>query len=322
MTQLTAINLDVLQRFARLHQGGRLAHAYLFSGPAGTGKFDTALGVARLLNCEAPTADGQFCDDCPPCRKIASGNHPDVWIATAEPGESIKIATVRELIGRVPFRPFEAAQKIFIVDGVERLTADAGNALLKTLEEPTNHSLLILTSSVPERNLGTIVSRCHPVRFFALPRRRLAEQLSRDSGLPSEAAAFLAGYTEGCPVRARDLAAADFVGRKNEIVDNIALGRNNGEYLKKELGDRARTREVLDVLLTWFRDLLLIKGGGEPGRAVHADRQRDLERQAARYSFDQLQEIIRRNVHTLRLWGDNLNVKIPMQTLTESIWEN
>ncbi len=137
------MNETILKRFAKLLVANRLAHAYLFVGPQGLGKSEAALSVAKLVNCERN--DGTFCDECSSCRRITSGNHPDIYRLDRGEEETIKIEQVRELLSRTAFRPFEARRKVFIIKNIEDLTTEAGNALLKTLEEPTASNLLLLT---------------------------------------------------------------------------------------------------------------------------------------------------------------------------------
>ncbi len=308
------LNASVLQRFLRLRRSGRLAHAYLLTGPAGSGKLTTAMAVARLIVCEAPDAGGAPCDRvCSACRRVDSGNYPDVVLLKSEDGRTIKIAGVRELINRMPLRPFEAACKVFIIRNIEELTLEGANALLKTLEEPANNTLLILTSSVPEKTLETIRSRCHQIPFLPASTGQVAAALMAECSLSEEEARFLSGFSRGCLTLARRGHEEGLLERKNEIIDNVILRRNNESYLKTLLADKDRLREALDVLLTWFRDVLLIKSGAGEEWCMHADRLADLRRSSARYSAGQIDGILFRITDAFRLLGENLNVKIPMQ---------
>ena len=159
------INASVVRRFSRLAANRRLAHAYLLVGPADCGKTQTALSLAQLVNCESETH--KPCGQCAACRKIASGNHPDVHVIGNDEMDSIKIEDIRFLLGRAHLMAYEGKTKVFIIRNIERMTLDAANALLKTLEEPAANTLMILTTSVLEANLDTIKSRCHIVKFFS-----------------------------------------------------------------------------------------------------------------------------------------------------------
>ena len=320
-TQSVVINQDVLQRFIKLAERNRLAHAYLFIGPQSSGKSQTALAVAKLMNCDTPPeGHAVFCDACPSCRKIDSGNHPDVTVIETESSQVIKIAQIRELITRSQLRPYEARKKVYIIKEVEHLSPEGSNAILKTLEEPVKDSVFILTTAVPERILGTVKSRCHSIHFFPLGQDTLAQEL-RDSDFPDEDSAhFYAFYSEGCAGKARSLHEAGFLLRKNEVVDQIVFQRDSEAYLKTLLADKEKTHEALDVLLSWFRDIVLMKQGVGHQRVAHRDRRTDLVQAKQQYTIHQLFAIIDEIVQTKRLLHENLNVKIAFYILRDKIW--
>jgi DNA polymerase-3 subunit delta' len=305
------VNPAVVKRFETLMKYKRLGHAYLFVGPQGIGKAETALAVAALA------IDG----DETTAKRIAAGNHPDVHvISKGEEESAISIDRIRDLIVRMQMKPFEAPCQVAVIKNVEELSTEAGNALLKTLEEPTPNSLLILTTAVPERNLGTIRSRCQTVYFFPLSKDKLAAQLKKDYAIEESATRFLTFFSEGNPGKARRLKETDFISRKNELIDNVLFERNSDAFLKDILTDKEQTKELLDVLLSWFRDVLLLKAGDIEENTVHADRIKDLRQASQRYSFEELESIIEQIVTTTQLLGDNLNVKIPVSLLRERIW--
>ena len=190
------IHETVLRRFADLLRGGRLAHAYLLIGPEGVGKFETALAVAKLVNFEAGAREAG-CGQCAACRKIAALYHPDLHILKCARGETIKIDDIRSLIAHAQLKPFEAKRKIFILCNTENLTIEGGNALLKTLEEPWADSLLLLTTSVPEKNLATVRSRCQAIHFFSYSSDKLADYLANDYHVEEGTARFLAAFAQG-----------------------------------------------------------------------------------------------------------------------------
>ncbi|MDI6641064.1 MAG: DNA polymerase III subunit [Elusimicrobiota bacterium] len=174
----------------------RIPHAYLFVGPEGVGKKKTALELAKILNCERPTNSKQVqevgnggsasdssltecCDSCISCKKITKGLHPDVHLIDfnyqaalldEEPARQtqIKIDTIRELQKQISLKPQEGFWKVFIIDNAEKLSQEASNCLLKTLEEPPENSLLVLISTVKFALPQTIISRCQYVRFCEL----------------------------------------------------------------------------------------------------------------------------------------------------------
>ena len=148
----------------------RIAHTYLLSGPEGEGKTELALGFAKALNCEREKVF-EACD-CPSCGKIERRTHPDVhWFGEDLESRSIKIEEIRMLLHEASLKPFEGRWKVFILQGAERLTLEAANALLKTLEEPPEHSVFFLLVANKEHLLETVQSRAFEIRTPPVPEK-------------------------------------------------------------------------------------------------------------------------------------------------------
>ncbi|HWI41267.1 MAG TPA: DNA polymerase III subunit delta', partial [Verrucomicrobiae bacterium] len=161
--------LSILKR--ALH-AGRVAHAYLFEGVEGCGKKTAALALVQALFCGGV----EPCGGCPSCRKIASLQHADLHLLEPD-GAQIKIDQVRELQKALSYRPIEAPRKACIIDQADRLNPAAGNALLKTLEEPPGNALIILVTSAPSAVLPTILSRCQRLEFSPVPQEAIRQLL-------------------------------------------------------------------------------------------------------------------------------------------------
>ncbi len=307
------VNGVVMDRFVRLQAGNRLAHAYLFVGPADAGKTQTALALAQLVNCEDPTKGP--CGQCGPCMKVVSGNHPDVHVLGNDDGESIKIEDIRFLLSRVQLKAYEAKTKVFIIRNVETMTLEAANALLKTLEEPSRNTLMILTTAVPEANLDTIKSRCHMVQFFPVSVNRIAQVLAQE-GVDTKMAAFLAVYADGCLGKARKLAQAGIITMKNRVLDQMFSPGRIDDFLKGLAQDKPSAIQALNVLLSFLRDAVLIKSGLGQAHVIHQDRMDDLQRFAAKPMAD-LAGIIEQVIKSRKLIDDNLNIKMSLTLLKE-----
>jgi DNA polymerase III subunit delta' len=152
-------------------QRGRLPSSYLFAGESGIGKKLAAINLAKSLNCITPSdrdAEGiDACDECPSCRKIDSGIHPDFLLVSPE-GGLIRIEEIRAIDDLFSLKAFEAIYKVVVVDDADMMNQSAANAFLKTLEEPPENSLIILISSNPDRLPDTIRSRCSRINFTPL----------------------------------------------------------------------------------------------------------------------------------------------------------
>lgn len=260
----------------------RLAHAYLFEGPEGIGKRLMALALARALVCR--TGDG--CGDCPSCRKIDHNNHPDLHLLDAE-GATIKIDQVRRLQKELSLRPLESEYKICLIDGAEWMNPAAGNALLKTLEEPQGKTLMILLTAHPETLLNTIRSRCQRLPFRRLSQNRLAEILESRLELGEVEAKVLAALSEGSFKKAlgsnRDL----YLVRRRELIKSLIALSSGSIFPLMELAqelasDKEQLPEILEIFQAFFRDLLLLLHGRPEEDLVNLDIREALHRQVQR----------------------------------------
>ncbi len=325
-----SVSADIVGRFVKLLAAKRLAHAYLFVGPKHIGKSETALAVAKLVNCEKPLSDG-FCDICSSCKKIAKGGHPDVHVLDKddpliEPDEdkknkSIKIGHIRQMIDKTQMRAFEARKKVFIIKDVEYVTLEASNALLKTLEEPADNTLIFLTTSAMDRVLDTIKSRCQTFYFFPLSRDVLQKRILAKEHLSDGESRFLAYFSEGCPGRIPQSDPRAFFQRRNEAVDHFVFSGQDEAYLKRILSDGPALAEVFQFLFCWFKDLMLLKNHMTKAHLVNADRLADLERLRDHYSFEELEDILEELVVARKALEENFNIKIAVALLKEKTWK-
>jgi len=316
------VSRGVVDRFSQLNIKNRLAHAYLFVGLQYSGKLETALEIAKLINCqENENADREMaCGMCSECMKIDAGGHPDIHIIDNGYHETVKIEQVREITSQVKFRPFSAQKKIFIIRCVDNLTIEGANALLKTLEEPTASSLLILTSSYPENIPDTVRSRCHTVFFSVSSQSSVAARLEEKHHLSKDASHFLAYFAQGCIGRAQKLNEDGLFDEKNRILDEFVFSYDSESYLKKILSDKIQTKKMLDIVLSWVHDAILLKTDAGEESLIHRDRTDDLKNFADKYSFEELRGIQKEIISANKLLADNLNVKMALSLIKERLW--
>ncbi len=245
---------------------GRLSHAYLFLGPAGVGKASVARALAAALNCTQLRDDADACGECPSCRRLASGTHPDFLLITTEEQKSqIKIERVRDLRRLTEYPPLAGGWRVVVIKPAEALTAQndaAANALLKTLEEPPPQHVLVLTALGEADLLPTVVSRCQKLAFAPLPSPVVARELQRRRGLTQEQANLLAALSGGSLGRALALDPEELLSQRRQVLSDLAQLAGGGTSVILDWAQRlARSRAELDNFLLlaqlWYRDLLL-----------------------------------------------------------------
>lgn len=313
------INISVIERLTRLSQAGKLAHAYLFVGPALAGKFETALEIAKVLNCEEEKVSP--CGLCASCLKIQSGNHPDVHTTSAEDSGTIKIEQVRDILEQIRLRAFMAKVKVFVVKNVESLTPEAANALLKTLEEPSPNSLLILTTAVFENVLDTVKSRCHWVTFASDSAEDIKKALKIDFKFSDKQSHVISFFAEGCLGKARELAGNDFLKRKNRYIDEFFFSPDSDALLKEVLAEKPVTKEFLMILISWVRDVILLKSSSDEKRLLHVDRLSDLRKESNVFTVAELSDIYKQFVKAVDLLNENLNVKMTLLIVKAALFK-
>jgi DNA polymerase III subunit delta' len=295
----------------------RLSHAYLLAGPAQAGKTTLARAFAQALQCERQT--GVPCGKCRACRQIALERYPDVQLLAAEK-QSIQIEQVRALQAGAALSPLEGRYRIFIIREIERATAAAANALLKTLEEPPPQVILILTSVRRDLVLSTILSRCQFLGLRALPEAQVAAALTEHCQVPAEQARLLARLSAGrlgWAVNAH--ADAKLWQERGQRLDDLQAlaGQNDFErlsYFDDLSRQPALIEQTLGLWATWWRDLLLVQQG-LAAAVVNLDRQDQLLEAARRYRSEQVDRALSDVIHTLRRMRANVNVRLALDVL-------
>lgn len=252
--------------------GNTVSHAYLFRGPEGVGKKSVALAFASFLNCARP-GDTGACGECPSCRKFASGNHPDVLHLEPPPGKrQLAIDQIRELKKALEYAPFEGGWRVVLLADIHATMprAEVANSLLKTLEEPPERTVFILTADQGGFILDTILSRCQVVPFFPLSPATAAAILEA-GGMEAARAQRLAAACHGSVTRARSAGIEETIDLAEEIAAFVLAPGDGDTWIGSmfALSERAAARKedlphLLDLLQGWLHALILTATGAPP----------------------------------------------------------
>ncbi|MDD2271729.1 MAG: DNA polymerase III subunit delta' [Desulfuromonadaceae bacterium] len=305
--------IEVLRRSLR---GGKTAHSYLFEGVQGCGRKKTALALIQALFCT--TLPDDACGVCPSCRKIDGGNHPDIHFISPLPDKrDISIEQLREMQHELALRPYEAPRKACIIDPAERMSVSAANSLLKTLEEPPGNALIILLTENAGMLLSTVRSRCQLIRFAPLSPEHVLSLLE-ESGMAPEAAALVAPMAGGSLKRALELDNEALAARRDAVLSRISQLNVNRiatvfDAAEELSGNRDATLELLDMLLSFFRDAVHLGAGN--GEIVNRSVRPAIESIATRRSLPRNLELLESIYETRRSVQRNANPKLALDHL-------
>jgi DNA polymerase-3 subunit delta' len=310
-----------LQTAAARH---RLAHAYLFHGEDSIGKRTTALGFARALLCErgSPEADLDSCGACRSCHQVDARTHPDYFVIEPDrelSSPQIKIEQIREIEQQMIYRPLAGDLKICMIDEADRMNIGAANALLKTLEEPPEHSLFLLITSRPASLPATIRSRCQGLRFATPARTDVEAALILKREMPPVDARFLAMLSEGRLGQAlsTDLKAVRM--QQQELLElvspNFLRSVTNVLNAAESLAKADRAAETLSWIARWVRDLVIVRVDADRDQLLNVDHVSALERDARQARLDALLDLLGNIEDTQRQATRHLNLQMALENI-------
>jgi DNA polymerase-3 subunit delta' len=269
---------DILKKHI---QKGNVRHAYLFCGPDGVGRRSLALRFAQALTCPTAQETGEPCLICPTCQRIGRMQHPDLFVVSVpENRKEILIEQVRALQHDLSLAPYEAPYRIGLLLEFQNSSDAAQNAMLKTLEEPTSHVILLVTASRPEDLLPTIASRCEIIllRPAGLDECNLA--LEKETDVCREEAEKIVRLSGGCYGQALTLRQnPDAIVKINNLIDGMLRVMASPlherfayaeELTTRRYGTRENLQTAFRVWISFWRDAMLIASGADAS-IIHSD---------------------------------------------------
>ena len=308
-------------------ENDKVSHAYLITGEIRSGKEFIAKIFAKTLVCEK--GETEPCNECHSCIQANTGNHPDIIFLTHEKPNTIGVDDIRLGINdTVVIRPYSSKYKVYIIEEAEKMTPQAQNALLKTIEEPPEYVVFILLCSSQEAMLPTILSRCSVLPMKPVRDEEMRKYLMRKLEVPDYRAEICIAFARGNVGRAKALAQSeDFDKIRKEA---LSLLKNIYEMEISEIIEALKRikefgfniGDYLDIMAVWYRDVLLFKATHDMNHLIFRDEIQYITKVAQRADYEGI-ETVTKALETAKLRiKSNVNFELVMELLLMTIKEN
>lgn len=308
-------------------QTGKISHAYILSGEAGMGRKSLANAFALSMLCESGLSDP--CLQCHACKQVLSGNHPDLVYVTHEKPASIGVDDIREQINNtIMVRPYSASHKIYIVDEAEKMTAQAQNALLKTIEEPPAYAVIMLLTINQEAFLPTILSRCVQLKLKPLKDSVVKEYLVKSLKVDEGQADIYTAFARGNLGQAIHLAQSeDFKIMYDKLLHLLKRLKDTDitallEYIRGFKEDSLDIYGCLDFMQMWYRDVLMYKTTKDINLLIFRDEFTEIKNMSTLSGYEGIEKILEA-IDKARVRLDaNVNMELVMELMLLTMKEN
>ncbi|MFH1231824.1 MAG: DNA polymerase III subunit delta' [Planctomycetota bacterium] len=320
---------SAVNTFKRILESNRLSHAYIFAGPSGIGKFLFARTMAKILMCENNEKGNWLnkgCSKCRFCRLVDKNCHPNLRIIELEQGkQEININTVREIEKELLLMPFYKSYRVFIINEAERMSEEAANAFLKTLEEPVKNTIIILVTSNLTALLPTILSRCQIIRFYPLQQEQMNEYLIKHLKISSGQASFLTHLCRGSIGDAVRLHSQNMLSQRDSLITGM-IEKDRGNmtndvinYAKSNADDNDGIRQEiiwqLKIIGFFVRDVLCLHYGFADSKLFNRDKIAEIKKYQKSYNYQQVEKLIDKLLEAERYLRYNANVNLVVDNL-------
>lgn len=318
---------DIINYIRSAVEKDQVSHAYILNGERGAGKKLLANLFAASLQCEKGGPDP--CNNCHSCRQAESGNHPDIIRVTHEKPNSISVDDIREQVNNtIMIKPYQSPYKVYIIDHADMMTPQAQNALLKTIEEPPQYAVIMLLTENAELLLPTITSRCVMLKLRYIRDTLIRRYLMENLKVPDYKADLCTAFAQGNMGHAIMLANSEHFNEIREEavhllkhiqemeLSEIVQAINHITVYKLEIED------YLDVIMVWFRDVLLYKATRDIDAVVFKEQINAIKARASKSSYEGIQLILTSFERAKARLKANVNFELVMELLFLAIKEN
>lgn len=305
----------------------KVSHAYIINGERSSGKEFIARIFAMALQCEKGGVDP--CNECHSCKQALSNNQPDIIYISHEKPNTIGVEDIRTQInGDIDIKPYSSPRKIYIMNEGEKMTVQAQNALLKTLEEPPEYAvILILTTNVDEL-LPTILSRCVVLNMKPVTDAQVKEYLMEELGVPDYKANICVAFARGNIGKAKLLASSEEFEKVKDEAITLVKYINDMEIneivkaIKKISEYKFDVNDYLDILSVWYRDVLLFKATKDVNSLIFKEEIQQIMKVSDRSTYEGIETIVNALQQAKRRLEANVNFDLTMELLLLTIKEN
>ncbi|MDE6845405.1 MAG: DNA polymerase III subunit delta [Lachnospiraceae bacterium] len=305
----------------------KISHAYIINGERNSGKEFIARIFAMALQCEKGGIDP--CNECHSCKQALSHNQPDIIYISHEKPNTIGVEDIRTQInGDIDIKPYSSPRKIYIMNEGEKMTVQAQNALLKTLEEPPEYAvILILTTNVDEL-LPTILSRCVVLNMKPVTDAQVKQYLMEELGVPDYKANICVAFARGNIGKAKLLASSEEFEKVKDEAITLAKYINDMEIneivkaIKKISEYKFDVNDYLDILSVWYRDVLLFKATKDINSLIFKEEIQQIMKVSDRSTYEGIETIVNALQQAKRRLEANVNFDLTMELLLLTIKEN
>lgn len=318
---------DIINYIRSAVTENKVSHAYILNGERGSGKKMLASLFATTLLCEKQGPDP--CNECHSCRQAESGNHPDIIRVTHEKPNTISVEDIRRQVNEdIQIRPYQGPYKIYIIAEADLMTVQAQNALLKTIEEPPAYAVIFLLTENAEALLPTITSRCVMLKLRNIRDTLIRKYLMETMHVPDYKADMCTAFAQGNMGRAIMLASSDHFNEIREEAVQLLKYINEMDIseitraIRKINTYKLEINDYLDIIMIWYRDVLLYKATKDMDKVVFKDQITYIQERAKKSSYEGIELILESLEKAKTRLRANVSFDLVMELLLLTIKEN